>query len=245
MALDDARTPGQGQPAGDRGKVSAQAADEGVGAGHAEAFGHRGDVQIHCVLDEGGEGVDGVVPASPGRQGQHDGPGACGPTARWAARLWSLLGWCRRCSAVHRAVVSESMPAEHEDRWIMNLRGLAVTEISAGYQLVLRLDSDARVVLGCPFKLTHGVGDGRQDVLLGPGRQDVAAVSGLFGAKVLSAVAFKTGSLRLVFDNGRHLNSRADPSFEAWEVLGSGGWRVVSMPGGKLAVWSDRGRPDA
>jgi hypothetical protein len=131
--------------------------------------------------------------------------------------------------------------AEHDDRWIMNLRGLAVTEIGVSYQLSLCLDSDARVVLGCPFKLTQGVGDGRQDVILDPGRQDVAAALGLFGATVLSAVAFKSGSMRLVLDNGCHLNSRPDPSFEAWEVLGPGGWRIVSMPGGKLAVWSGRG----
>jgi hypothetical protein len=141
---------------------------------------------------------------------------------------------------VHLAVVSESLLAEHEDRWIMNLRGLPVTEICVGYHLILHLDSDARVDLGCPFKLTQGVGDGLQDVFLDPGRQDVAAALGLFGAKVLSAVAFKTGSLRLVFDNGCHLNSRADQSFEAWDVeaLGPGGWRIIAMPGGKLAVWS-------
>ena len=129
--------------------------------------------------------------------------------------------------------------AEHDDRWIMNLRGLAVTEIGISYQLSLCLGSDARVVLGSPFTLTQG--DGRQDVILDPGRQDVAAALGLFGAKVLSAVAFKSGSMRLVLDNGWHLNSRADPSFEAWEVLGPGGWRIVSMPGGELAVWSGRG----
>lgn len=123
----------------------------------------------------------------------------------------------------------------------MNLRGLAVTEISIGYHLFLHLDSDARVVLGCRFQLTQGACDDRQHVVLDPERQDVAAALGLFGAKVLSGVAFKTGSLRLVFDNGCHLNSRADASFEAWDVLGPGGWRIISMPGGKLAVWSGRG----
>ncbi|TDT97321.1 hypothetical protein EDD99_5442 [Streptomyces sp. 846.5] len=122
----------------------------------------------------------------------------------------------------------------------MNLRGLTVVEIGISFQLSLLLDPEARVVLGCPFALTHYGDDGRQDVSLDPGRQDVTAAIRLFGAKVLSAVAFKTGSMRLVFDNGWHLNSRADPSFEAWDVLGPGGWRIISMPGGKLAVWSGR-----
>ncbi|MFC1436650.1 DUF6188 family protein [Streptacidiphilus sp. N1-10] len=137
--------------------------------------------------------------------------------------------------------MSESSLTEHDDRWIMNLRGLTVVGIGISYQLSLCLDTQARVVLGCPFQLTQGVGDGRRDVVLDPGRQDVAAAIGLFGARVLSAVASKTGSMRLVFDNGCHLNSRADPSFEAWEVRGPGGWRIVSMPGGELAVWSGRG----
>jgi hypothetical protein len=130
--------------------------------------------------------------------------------------------------------------AEHDDRWIMNLKGLTVVEMGISYQLSLRLDTEARVVLGCPFKLTQVFDDDRQDVILDPGQQDVTAAIELFGAKVLSAVASKTGSMRLVFDNGWHLNSRADPSFEAWEVLGPGGWRIISMPGGKLAVWSGR-----
>ncbi|MFD9124569.1 DUF6188 family protein [Kitasatospora sp. NPDC059571] len=105
----------------------------------------------------------------------------------------------------------------------------------------MHLDSDARVDLGCPFKLTQALGEGRQDVHLDPGKRDVAAALGLFGAKVLSAVAFKSGSLRLVFDTGCHLTSLADPSFEAWEVevLGPGGWRIISTPGGKLAVWPE------
>ncbi len=123
----------------------------------------------------------------------------------------------------------------------MNFHGQAVTRISIDYRLALLLDSDARVVLGCPFELTQGASGTPGPVLLDPKRQDVAAALGLFGAKVLSAVAFKTGSMRLVFDNGCHLNSRADPDFEAWEVLGPGGWRIISMPGGKLAIWSGRG----
>ena len=27
-------------------------------------------------------------------------------------------------------------------------------------------------------------------------------------------------------------------SFEAWQVMGPGGWRFVSLPGGELAVWT-------
>jgi Family of unknown function (DUF6188) len=140
---------------------------------------------------------------------------------------------------VHRAVVNESAFAEHEDRWILGLLGLTVTKISVDYQLSLLLGSESWVVLECPFRLSQGAaGESDPQEMLDPGRQAVAAALALFGAKVISAVAFKTGSLRLVFDNGLHLSCRADPSFEAWQVTGPGGWRFVSMPGGELAVWS-------
>ncbi|WP_159393318.1 DUF6188 family protein [Streptomyces rimosus] len=113
--------------------------------------------------------------------------------------------------------MNESAFAEHEDRWILGLRGLDVTKTSVDYQLSLLLGSDALVVLEGPCRLSQGpaVRDGPQE-MLDPGQQDVAAALALFGAKAVSAVAFKTGSLRMAFDNGLHLSCRADPSFEVW-----------------------------
>ncbi|WP_149830873.1 DUF6188 family protein [Streptomyces tailanensis] len=134
--------------------------------------------------------------------------------------------------------MNESGFVEHEDGWVLGLRGLAVTKISVDFQLTFLLDSEAWVVVECPFRLGQGsAGSDDLHKMLDPGRQDVAAALALFGAKVLSAVAFKAGSLRLVFDSGLHLNCRADPSFEAWQMAGPEGWRFVSMPGGELAVW--------
>ncbi|WP_406300521.1 DUF6188 family protein [Embleya sp. NBC_00888] len=77
---------------------------------------------------------------------------------------------------------------------------------------------------------------------LTPESQDVAAALPLFGAKVLSAVAFKSAALRMVFDSGTHLNCPSDASSEAWRITGPGGWRFVSLPGGDLAVRSGSGR---
>ncbi|MFE5894783.1 DUF6188 family protein [Streptomyces sp. NPDC056462] len=73
---------------------------------------------------------------------------------------------------------------------------------------------------------------------LKPESQDVAAALVLFGAFVLSAVAFKSGTLRLVFDTGHYLTCSSDLSFEAWQVTGPTGWCFASLPGGDLAVWS-------
>lgn len=53
---------------------------------------------------------------------------------------------------------------------------------------------------------------------LHPGRQDVGSALTLFGAIVKSAVAFKTGTFRLVLDHFR-LTVRADPYYGAWNEI--------------------------
>jgi hypothetical protein len=142
-------------------------------------------------------------------------------------------------------VSAEESPVEHEDRWILNLHGMSVTKISVDFRLVLALDSDWEVALEAPVNLSHGTVHANPSVLLKPESQDVAAALALFGAKVLSAVAFKSGTLRLVFDTGHHLNCSSDPSFEAWQVTGPAGWCFVSLPGGDLAVWTCSGASES
>ncbi|MGV9915418.1 DUF6188 family protein [Streptomyces tendae] len=61
----------------------------------------------------------------------------------------------------------------------------------------------------------------------------------------VAAVAFKSGTLRLVFDTGHHLTCSADPAFETWQVAGPTGWRFASLPGGDLAVWSGSGASES
>ncbi|MGP3965513.1 DUF6188 family protein [Nonomuraea sp. 3N208] len=131
------------------------------------------------------------------------------------------------------------VPVEHEDRWVLGLRGLAVTRIGVDHRLSLALGPDVEVVVETAAALSRGPmrGPGVEIVQLLPERQDVAGALALFGAQVLSAVAFKTGSLRLVFSNALHVNCRADADFEAWQVAGPGDWRFVSLPGGDLGVW--------
>ncbi|WP_223281198.1 DUF6188 family protein [Streptomyces antnestii] len=150
------------------------------------------------------------------------------------------------CRISQSAVVStEESPVEHEDRWILNLRGMSVTRISVDFRLVLALDSDWEIALEAPVNLSHGTVHANPSVLLNPESQDVAAALALFGAKVLSAVAVKSGTLRLVFDTGHHLNCSSDPSFEAWQVTGPAGWSFVSLPGGDLAVWTHSGASES
>ncbi|WP_328725629.1 DUF6188 family protein [Streptomyces sp. NBC_00259] len=129
---------------------------------------------------------------------------------------------------------TEVEPFEHEDRWVLNLRGLSVARVCIDFRLTLALDAGWEVVLEAPARLSAGSLHTSPGLPLTPGCQDVAAALPLFGAKVLSAVAFKSGVLRMVFDSGTHVTCSADTSFEAWQITGPRGWRFVSLPGGTL-----------
>ncbi|MGL4832097.1 MAG: DUF6188 family protein [Propionibacteriaceae bacterium] len=52
------------------------------------------------------------------------------------------------------------------------------------------------------------------------------------------ASAFDDGRLELDFADGAGIRVGMDEDFEAWGMTGPGGMKLVSMPGGKLAVWS-------
>jgi hypothetical protein len=136
---------------------------------------------------------------------------------------------------------TEADPVEHEDRWILNLRGLRVTRISIDFLLTLTLDSDCEVILEAPAHLARVSDPTNPGLPLTPETHDVAAALPLFGKAILSAVAFKSGTLRLVFDGGTTLRCASDPTSEAWQITGPRGWRFVSLPGGGLAVWSGSG----
>ncbi|MET7312451.1 DUF6188 family protein [Streptomyces sp. NPDC005571] len=140
---------------------------------------------------------------------------------------------------------TEESPVEHDDRWVLSLRGMSVTKISVDFRLVLVVGSDWEIALEAPVNLSHGTVHANPSVLLKPESQDVAAALALFGASVLSVVAFKSGTLRLVFDTGHHLTCSSDPSFEAWQVTGPAQWRFVSLPGGDLGVWSGSGTSES
>jgi Family of unknown function (DUF6188) len=145
--------------------------------------------------------------------------------------------------AVHHGAVTNpgEEPSEHEDRWILHLRGLSIIRINVDSRLALALDAGWEVLLEGPTRLSSGPVHVDPGVLLVPESQDVSAALPLFGATVLSSVAFKTGGLRIVFDDGTHLTCPSNPTFEAWQIVGPRGWRFVALPGGDLAVWSGSG----
>ncbi len=99
---------------------------------------------------------------------------------------------------------------ELADRWILPLRDSVVTDVDWGDAVQFRLDPPGTITVGPGALLSHGPASapGADARTLGQLGQD--SVRGCVGSRVLSAVGFKNGALRVVFDNEWHLNVRAD-----------------------------------
>jgi len=52
-----------------------------------------------------------------------------------------------------------------------------------------------------------------------------------------SSLAYKDGRLKLELSGGNRLHIFAGQEFEPWTLVGPDGLRVVSVPGGELAIW--------
>jgi hypothetical protein len=101
---------------------------------------------------------------------------------------------------------------ELEDRWILPLRGAAITRIEPGEQTVFALDSDVRIIVGEQAYFTDGPVTGPEVQKTELGQIDHGLLQTSIGARVVSAIGFKNGALRIVLDNGGQLNiTRAQP----------------------------------
>lgn len=67
---------------------------------------------------------------------------------------------------------------------------------------------------------------------------DLAPVLRLARLGVRRTEAFNDGHLEMEFSDGTRLDVPADDDYEAWTATADNGVRIVSMPGGELAVWA-------
>ena len=56
-------------------------------------------------------------------------------------------------------------------------------------------------------------------------------------AAVNEVIAFENGRLVVSFADGRELCVPPNEDYEPWTLVGPDGLRIVSMPGGELAIW--------
>ncbi len=127
---------------------------------------------------------------------------------------------------------------EGTDRWWLGIGG-TVTQcrVDHAYTIVIAHEGlSFEVRIEQPFVVSYADRQFRLDaegdpVSLAPGLR-------MLHRTVLDAIAFKDGRLEMTFDDGGVIRVAAGQDFESWNVVGSNGIRIVSLPGGDLAVWT-------
>jgi hypothetical protein len=130
--------------------------------------------------------------------------------------------------------------AEASDHWVLPIRGREVTQCCIDYAFTLVFwDANGSFSLRIeqPFWFrVGGESDGAVFVPEGPSAE-LGPVLTVVHWLVERAVAHKDGRLEIDFAEGGALRVPVSNKFEAWNVVGPAGLRVVSLPGGELAVW--------
>lgn len=131
---------------------------------------------------------------------------------------------------------------EFHDHWVLPLEDQTVVQCRLDYGFVLVLggpDGYFEIRIGEAFEYSARSGD-RASAFNPEG--DPAAMGpalAVLRQSVRRARAFKDGRLEIEFSNGGELRVPFGEEFEAWDLVGPGGLRLVSLPGGgDLAIWS-------
>ena len=134
------------------------------------------------------------------------------------------------------AITGDNKMADSEPL-VLPLSGRQVTQLQFDYAFGINFCEDEKLFslrIGMPFTTTTGPitesYDPEQCVQCGP-------LLALLHTYVLSVTATRKGRLKVVFTNGLTLCVDPHPQFEAWELVGSDGTRVISVPGGDLVTW--------
>jgi hypothetical protein len=127
--------------------------------------------------------------------------------------------------------------------WAVPIVGWEVTRCCVGIGFLLLMHGDdGRGTLKVGTECT--ISGGGETVTVDP--EDDPAAVGRFTVflreQVTSATATDRGRLEVRFAKGASLTVEPDPDYEAWGIAtGSEGFRLVSMPGGDLAIWQPTG----
>jgi len=129
---------------------------------------------------------------------------------------------------------------ELPDRWILPLRWSRVARVDWDDRIRFRLDPPGEIAVGSGALFTDGpaTAPGVDAKTLGQMGHDEVQLA--VGARILSAVGFKNGALRVVLDNGWHLNVRsARPFVPASVAFGeSGTWSRQDVNGSSSSTVS-------
>lgn len=133
---------------------------------------------------------------------------------------------------------------EAADRWVVPMAGRTVTQCRLDYAFSLVVADEPagsfEVRIEQPFTVASDGGELTIDPEGDP--VQMAPALRVLRQDVEQAIAFKDGRLELTFGDGAVLRAPIGEDYESWNIVGPAGLRIVSLPGGELAIWSpDRG----
>lgn len=126
----------------------------------------------------------------------------------------------------------------------LGLRGKKLQSVLIENSLVVQFSDDYFALIASPLTLSRSghvstvTPDEDPEEVFAPIREMV-------GLDVVESTADDSGALKIAFGDGSVIHVMADKAYEAWNVSGPRGALVVSMPGGKLAIWNAHARSDA
>jgi Family of unknown function (DUF6188) len=137
------------------------------------------------------------------------------------------------------AIMTSIHLTETDGRWPLPLGNCAVTQCCVDYGVTLRFDHPAgpfelRIEQSLDFVAADGT-----TYAVDP-EDDPTGVGPLLActrSTVTRATAFRDGRFAIEFADDSRLSVSASDDYEAWELAGPSGLRMVSTPGGDLTVW--------
>jgi len=129
------------------------------------------------------------------------------------------------------------------DGWELPVTGQSITRLCIDNQeLRLLCENSIEIKIGEPFTLLTS---DQQSHLLDPGgdAMSLAPALRIMRQVLQEGTAFHDGRLELTFRDASRISVPVGNEFEAWGLTGPGGidgLKIVSLPGGELAIWTDR-----
>lgn len=128
---------------------------------------------------------------------------------------------------------------EKSDRWIIPLNGKAVTQIRIDFGFTLHFweIEGTDVVIRIEGEFTYKTNESEYKIKPGENLSKLCPALELFQKKIHSAEAYKNGILKLAFEDNIFLVVKEGQQYEPWELAETNGSKLISLPGGELAVY--------
>jgi hypothetical protein len=129
---------------------------------------------------------------------------------------------------------------EAADRWLVPMAGLTVTQCRLDYAFSVVVADEPAGSFEVRIEQPFTVASRGDELTIDPEGDPVQMAPALrvLRQEVEQAIAFKDGRLELTFGDGVLLRVPVGEDYEAWKIVGPAGLRIVSLPGGELAIWS-------